>query len=141
MGLNFKNSVLNSKNEIIHFSNYKKIYTLVVKPDFGCSTKQIYSKIKKFNKPEFNKPSKKMFDLEFLKKKDNSLEKIALNNYPRLRTIKSFLENISGTAFVRMTGSGSAFVTYFNSKKRCDNAKREFSRRYKNYWCISSKTI
>ena len=141
LGLNFKNSVLNSKNEIIHFSNYKKIYTLIVKPDFGCSTKQIYSKIKKFNKPEFNKPSKKMFDLEFLKKKDNSLEKIALNNYPRLRTIKSFLENISGTAFVRMTGSGSAFVTYFNSKKRCDNAKREFNRRYRNYWCISSKTI
>ena len=27
------------------------------------------------------------------------------------------------------------------SKERCDNAKKQFNKEYKNYWCISSKTI
>ena len=70
----------------------------------------------------------------------NSLEPIAFSKYPKLRA-KSFLENLSKPAFVRMTGSGSAMVAYFNSKQRCENAKKQFKRKYKNYWCISSKTI
>ena len=40
-----------------------------------------------------------------------------------------------------MTGSGSAMVAYFQSKERCDNAKKQFNKKYKNYWCIASKTI
>ena len=40
-----------------------------------------------------------------------------------------------------MTGSGSALVAYYQSKKRCENAKKKFNKKYKNYWCIASKTI
>ena len=72
---------------------------------------------------------------------NNSLEQIVLSKYSKLRKIKSFLEGLPGILFVRMTGSGSAFVAYFNSKKRCQNAKKQFVKKYKNYWCISSKTI
>ena len=61
LGLNLKNSILNSKNEIKYFPKCKKIHTLVVKPNFGCSTKEIFSKVKKFNKPKLNKPNRKMF--------------------------------------------------------------------------------
>ena len=82
-----------------------------------------------------------MFNLDYLKKMNNSLEPIAFSKYPKLRALKSFLENLSKPAFVRMTGSGSAMVAYFNSKHRCENAKKQFKRKYKNYWCISSKTI
>ena len=49
----------------------KKIYTLIVKPNFGCSTKKIYSKVKKFSKPKFNIASKHMFNIKFLKKMKN----------------------------------------------------------------------
>jgi len=141
LGINSRNSILNSKNEIKNFSNCKKFYTLIVKPNFGCSTKEMYSKVRKFNKPKMNHPKKKMFNLEYLKKMNNSLEPIVFLKYPKLRAIKSFLENLSKPAFVRMTGSGSAMVAYFNSKQRCENAKKQFRRKYKNYWCISSKTI
>ena len=41
-----------------------KFYTLVVKPNFGCSTKYIYSKVKIFSKPQFNSPQSKMFRCE-----------------------------------------------------------------------------
>ena len=141
LGLNFKNSILNSNNQIRHFSNYKKIYVLIVKPNFGCSTKYVYSKVKKFSKPKFNNPKKKFFNLNYLKKMKNSLEPIVLAKFSKLRAIKFFLENLSTPVFVRMTGSGSAIVAYFQTKQRCYKAKEMFNRKFKNYWCIASKTI
>ena len=141
LGLNSTNSILTMKNKIKIFNNCKKFYTLIVKPDFGCSTKYIYSKVEQFNKPEFSRPNKKMFNFNYLKKKNNSLESIVLDKYPKLRKIKLYLENLSESIFVRMTGSGSALVAYFQSKERCEYAKKQFNKEYKNYWCIASKTI
>ena len=71
----------------------------------------------------------------------NSLEPIAFLKYPKLKKIKSYLENLSKPLFVRMTGSGSAIVAYFQTKKRCERAKKRFIQKYKNIWCIASKTI
>ena len=139
--LNSTNSFLTGSKKVKRFYNCKKFYSLIVKPHFGCSTKEIYSKVKKFNKPKFDNPNPKMFNLNYLKKVENSLEPIALSKYSKLRRIKSFLENLSKPSFVRMTGSGSALVAYFQSKQRCENAKKMFNKKYKNYWCISSKTI
>ena len=141
LGLNSTNSILNARNEIKRFKNYKKLYTLIVKPNFGCSTKAIYSKVRKFSKPKFNKPNKNMFNFNYLKKMNNSLETIAFSKHVKLRKIKLFLEDLSIPNVVRMSGSGSAIVAYFQSKEGCDKAKKLFSKKYKNYWCISSKTI
>ncbi len=82
-----------------------------------------------------------MFNFKFIKKLKNSLEPIALSRYPQLRKIKLDLEKLTNLGFVRMTGSGSAFVAYFQSKETCDYAKKQFNKKYKNYWCIASKTI
>ncbi len=141
LGLNHKSKILNSRNEIKYFNNVKKIYPLIVKPNFGCSTKDIYSKIRKFDKAKFKKGAKKMFDINFLKDMKNSLETIAFLKYPRLKNMKLYLENSLNPVFVRMTGSGSALVAYFQTKKRCKLAKKRFIQKYKNIWCIASKTI
>ncbi len=141
LGLNSNHSILYSRNKIKYFSKIKRFYVLIVKPNFGCSTKYIYSKVKKIQKAKLKKPTKRMFNFDYLKKMNNSLELIAISKYYKLRSIKLFLENLSKTVFVRMTGSGSAFVAYFQSKEECDNAKKEFNKKHKNYWCISSKTI
>ena len=141
LGLNSTITILKSNNQIKEFKNCKKFYVLIVKPSFGCSTKEIYSGVKKFTKPRFNKPSKKMFSFENLKKLNNSLEAISLSKFPKLKNIKHFLEKSSNKSFVRMTGSGSAIVAYFKSKKLCDDVKKKFSRKYKNCWCKVAKTI
>ena len=141
LGLNSMNSILTAKNELKLFKKKERFYTLIVKPNFGCSTKKIYSKVKKFTKPKFNKPSKNMFDLNYLKKMSNSLEQIAFSEYSKLKSIKIYLESLSKPFFVRMTGSGSALVAYFQSKESCLNAKKIVNKKYKNYWCIASKTI
>ena len=141
LGLKSKNCIMNKKNEVKYFINYKKFHVLIVKPNFGCSTKEVYSNVEKFNTPKFDKPSKKMFNLDYLKNLSNSLEPIVFAKYNKLNVIKLFLENLSVTKFVRMTGSGSAIVAYFQSKEKCDKAKKQFNKKFKNYWCISSKTI
>ena len=141
LGLNSTFTILKSNNQIKEFKNCKKFYVLIVKPSFGCSTKEIYSGVKKFTKPRFNKPSKKMFSFDNLKKLNNSLEAISLSKFPKLKNIKYFLEKSSNKSFVRMTGSGSAIVAYFKSKKLCDDVKKKFSRKYKNCWCKVAKTI
>ena len=141
LGMSNTNTILTSKNEIRTFKNCRKLFTLIVKPNFGCSTKYIYSKVRKLDKAKFLNPKKKMFNIESLKKRKNSLEKIVLNKYPKLKKIKKYLERLEDPIFVRMTGSGSALVSYYYSKKQCNEARKKFKKDYKKYWCISSKTI
>ena len=141
LGLKQKSAILTSNNKIKYFNNIKKFYVLIIKPNFGCSTKDIYSGVKKFHKPDLNRPMKKMFNFDYLKKMNNNLETIAFSKYPKLKILKLYLENSLDPVFVRMTGSGSVLAAYFQSKKRCELAKKRFNKKYKNYWCIVSKTI
>jgi len=141
LGIKQSNCIMNLENKIKYFHNYRKLHTLIIKPNFGCSTKDIYSKVRRFDRAKFQKPNKKMFNLDFLIKMNNSLESIAFSKYPKLKSIKFYLQNSLNPVFVRMTGSGSALVAYYKSKERCENARKKFSKKYKNYWCIASKTI
>ena len=141
LGLDSTNSILTSKKKIKRYKNCKKLFTLVVKPSFGCSTKEIYSYVKKFDKAKFFNPKKKMFNLGYLRKTNNSLENIASKKYPVLSKLKSYLNNLEKPIFVRMSGSGSAFIAYYASKRQCDMAQKQFNKDHKKYWCISSKTI
>ena len=141
LGLNSMNSILTAKNELKLFKTKERFYTLIVKPNFGCSTKYIFSKVKKFDKLKLSRPKKSMFDLNNLKKMNNGLEPIAFSKYPKLKKIKLDLEKSSKLEFVRMTGSGSALVAYFKSKEKSELAKKRFIKKHKNYWCITSKTI
>jgi len=141
LGVDPKKGILTSNNYIKRFSNYNKFYVLLVKPDFGCSTKTIYSGVKKFTRSKYDKPKKTMFSQKYLIDQKNALENIAFLKYPKLKKIKLFLENLKKPLFVRMTGSGSVLVAYFHSKKDCDMAKVHFKRKFKNYWCNTSKTL
>ncbi len=141
LGINFSNCILSSKNKIKKFYTYPKYFSLLVKPNFGCSTKKIYSNVKKFSKSRFNHPKKNMFGSKYLIDQRNALEEIVLKKHPKLKKIKSFLEGVNNPLFVRMTGSGSTLIAYYNSLKNSKLAKAKFRRKYKNYWCIVSKTI
>ena len=141
LGINFSSSILKSNNKIKKFTKCPKYNTLLVKPNFGCSTKKIYSGVRKFTKPNLNYPKKQMFSSNYLIQQVNALEKIAFLKYPRLKNIKLFLKNLNSPLFVRMTGSGSAICAYYQYSKDCKLAKIQFKRKFKNYWCNVSKTI
>ena len=142
LGIKPANTILTSDSKIKKYKKKLNIHTLVVKPNFGCSTKDIYSKVRKFSKPQFNSPKQSMFKMNHLKTLKNDLEEIAFKKYPELKKIKSYLLTISNTSFVRMSGSGSSIVAYFQSKKTCAKAYRQFKGKFNSrYWCIVSKTI
>ena len=141
LGIDFSSCILSSNNKIKKFYGCPKYFPLLVMPNFGCSTKKVYSGVRKFTKSEFSQPKKYMFYSKYLINQKNALEQITLKKYPKLKKIKSFLEGTNNPIFVRMTGSGSTMIAYYNSLKNCKLAKAEFRRKYKNYWCITSKTI
>ena len=142
IGMQNKTSILYSNGKIKSLNNKNlKFYTLSVRPNFGCSTKSIYRKVKNFSRPIFKKNNKLNFNNKFLSNIKNDLEIPAFHQYPALKKIKIFLEKVDKVLFVRMTGSGSTIVGYFNSKKTALNAKKILKKNYKSYLCILSKTI
>jgi 4-diphosphocytidyl-2-C-methyl-D-erythritol kinase len=141
LGIKPKSAILSSNSKIKKFLKTPNFNILLVRPNFGCSTRKIYSGVKKFSKSQFNDPKKNMMNLKSLLKYENDLEKVAFSKYPKLKILKSFLENLNKPLFVRMTGSGSVMVAYYQKKQDCELAKVRFKRKFKNYWCNTSKTI
>ncbi len=141
LGLERKNTILFKNQKINRVNSKINLYVLIVKANVGCSTKDIYSKVKKYSKSQLSKRSKFFFKTDYIIKLNNDLEKIVFNKYPKIKKLKNFLSSLPGVTFTRMTGSGSALVAYFKSKKAANEAKRIFRRKYKNYWYIISKTI
>ncbi len=141
LGIIESSCVLSSNGGIKKINDTPKYYATLVKPNFGCSTKKIYSAVQKYTKPKYINPKKKMFEAKYLINQQNALQAIAFKKYSKLKKIKVFLENINNPLFVRMTGSGSTIVAYYNSLKSCKLAKTKFKRKYKNYWCVTAKTI
>ena len=141
LGINPTSTILSSNGAVKRFLKTSSFYTLLVRPNFGCSTKKIYSGVKKFSKPVLNNPNKNMLNLRLLLKYENALEKIAFSKYQNLEKLKLFLEKLNQPLFVRMTGSGSVLVAYYQRKRDCELAKVKFKRKFRNYWCNTSKTI
>ena len=140
LGLDRKNSILASNKKLKKFKTKIGLFVVLMKPKKGCSTKEIYRRVKKFSKKRI-KISSKIFNVDSLKTEKNDLEEPAFNLYPNLRKLKIFLSNTDQVKFVRMTGSGSTIVAYFSNKKSAINALKLAKKNFKNYWSILSKTI
>jgi len=141
IGLQKKTSILYGNGNIKYLNNKINLYTLLVRPSFGCSTKTIYNNVKFFSKPVFKKNKRIVIDYNFLANLRNDLEEPAFRKYPKLKKIKVFIEKLDKILFANMTGSGSTIVGYFMTKKTALNAIKILKKKYKNYWCILSKTI
>ena len=139
LGLYESPMILQGQN-ISKINKKLNFHLLIIKPNFGCSTKMIYAKHKGFSKSLFNK-SNKIDRQDLLKVSSNDLERAAFNKYPILRKIKSYLQNLDNIYFANMTGSGSTIIGYFLTKNAAIKAQKKLKNKYKNYWCIYSKTI
>ena len=134
-------SIIFTKDKVIRLKKKINLYLVILKPNFGCSTKKIYSKVKIYSKSNLNRLKKKYRNLKYLKNLNNDLEKVAINLYPKLYIYKEYMLKLPMVSFVRMTGSGSSIIGYFTSKKASINASKILKKKFKNYLCISSKTI
>ena len=141
LGLEKKNSILFKNKKIGRLNKKIDFHVLIVMANEGCSTKYIFSKVKKYSKALYFNINKRFFDTNYLIQSNNDLENVVFKKYSKIKNLKYFLSSLPNIVFTRMTGSGSAIVAYFKSKKAANNAARIFRRKYKNYWYIVSKTI
>ena len=141
LGIKPKSIVLFSNKKLVKIKKKLNFHILIVKPNFGCSTQEIYSRVKIFSKPQFNSLKKTILNKKKLFILKNDLEKVAYKRYPVLLKIKLFLLKLPNIKFARMSGSGSSMVAYFDSKKAADIGAKIFKEKFNSYWCIKSKTI
>ena len=141
LGMQSKTSILYGNGNLKNIKQNINLHTLLVMPNFGCSTKNIYKNVKTFSKAIFKFNKRIIINYKLLSYLVNDLEEPAFKKYPILKKIKIFMEKLDKILFVNMTGSGSTIIGYFISKKATLNAIKILKKKYKNYWCISSRTI
>jgi len=141
LGLNNKPKILFSNGKTKEIKKSIKYSVLLVKPSYGCSTKNIYSINKTFSKKQYNLNKNIKITDNMLVKSKNDLEVGAFKKYPRLKALKNKLLENQKAEFVRMTGSGSTLVVYFKSQVSAKNAFKIYKRKLNNCWCFLSKII
>ena len=92
LGLYESPMILQGQN-ISKINKKLNFHLLIIKPNFGCSTKMIYAKHKGFSKSLFHK-SNNINRQDLLKVSNNDLERAAFNRHPILGKIKSYLQNL-----------------------------------------------
>ena len=131
-------------DRIMKYRKDHKLYFVLVLPDFKCSTKEIYAKVKNYSRPSLiNFSEIKSTDkfISLIAKEKNDLEKIVNSKSSKLKKIKSFLSIQKDCFFARMTGSGSACFAMFKSEKSANLCLKTVKRKFPNYWSVATKTI
>ena len=149
ISLNERNTLFTGKNrKIIRINRRFAFNILIVYPNIICSTKKIYEKLylknKKiifaYNQSKFSRISGKKL-IDFLKKENNDLETTVIKYHPQVKKIIDFIKFQKGCNFSRITGSGSACIGIFSSKKNAIYTQKLIKLKYPKYWCVVSKTI
>ena len=129
------------------YRKYKKNFTLnfvLVYPNIKCSTKNIYSKVKKYNyssKTDFSRIGSKDRFIYLIKRENNDLQKIVTSEFVILKRLLNFISIQQGCYFSRMTGSGSVCFGIFKSKKSAILGLKRIKKKFPKYWCQIAKTI
>ena len=64
----------------------------------------------------------------------NDFEKIISIKQPQFSSLMKYLNNLEGSIFSRLTGSGSCIFSAFEEKSFAEKAKLKISRDYKELW-------
>ncbi len=129
---------------IIELNRKHNFYFVLIQPNFKCSTKKIYSKVKKFSKKvRFNKIlfKNRVKFLEYLCKSRNDLQFIVERKHPIMKKLLTDIKNKKGCQISRMTGSGSVCYGLFSNKIVAKNALNKLKRIYPKFWFKLAKTV
>ena len=140
----YNHSFQKSLKEIKNFRKSYVFYFLLVYPNIKNSTKEVYSKVKKFNLPLKIDPSKiisKEKYNEFLINEANDLQKIIEKKHKKIQIILNLIKTQKNCLFSRMTGSGSVCFGTFSNRKSASIAVKVLKKKFPNDWCVLTKSI
>ena len=114
----YKQGFLSNLKIITHFQK-KKLFFILIKPNIRCSTREIYSKVRKYSKKRLlvhNKINTKNKFISVLSQENNDLQSIVEKKYPLIKKLLIAIRNEEGCCFSRMTGSGSVCYGLFKDQ-------------------------
>jgi len=130
--------------KISKFKKKYKFYFLLVYPNIKSSTKEVYSKVKKFNLPLRIDPSQILLKdkyQKFLINEANDLQKIVEKKHKKIQSILNVIKSQKNCLFSRMTGSGSVCYGTFSNRKAASFGVKVLKKKFPNYWCVLTKSI
>ena len=139
----YKQGFLSNLKTITHFQK-KKLFFILIKPNIRCSTKEIYSKVRKYSKKQLlaqNKIKTKNKFISILSQENNDLQSIVEQKYPLIKKLLLAIRNEKGCCFSRMTGSGSVCYGLFKDQIAAKKALNKLKIKFPKFWFSFAKTV
>jgi len=122
----------------------QKLFFLLSRPNIICSTKEIYSKVKKYSKKKkfnFQKMNNKKGFINYILEQNNELQSIVEEEYPSIKILLKDINTEKGCYFSRMSGSGSVCYGLFNNESNAKKALNKIKTKHPKFWFSIAKTV
>ena len=139
----YKQGFLSNLKTITHFQK-KKLFFILIKPNIRCSTREIYSKVRKYSKKQLlaqNKINTKNKFISILSQENNDLQSIVEEKYPLIKKLLLAIRNEKGCCFSRITGSGSVCYGLFKDQITAKKALNKLKIKFPKFWFSFAKTV
>ena len=139
----YKQGFLSNLKNITYFRK-KKLFFILVKPNIRCSTKEIYSKVRKYSKKQLlaqNKINTKNKFISILSHENNDLQSIVEKKYPIIKKLLIAIKDEKGCCFSRMTGSGSVCYGLFKDQITAKKALNKLKIKFPKFWFSFAITV
>tara|TARA_B110000967_G_scaffold205585_1_gene250429 strand:+ start:765 stop:1601 length:837 start_codon:yes stop_codon:yes gene_type:complete len=140
----FSHSFQKNLKKILKFKKKYNFYFVLVYPNIDSSTKEVYSKVKRFNLPlkrDLSKIETKDKYVKFIKNETNDLQKIVEIKNKKIKKILDIIKLQKNCLFSRMTGSGSVCFGVFFNIKSAKQGLIKIQKKLPNCWCVLTKSI
>tara|TARA_B100001059_G_C17745711_1_gene534181 strand:+ start:392 stop:1228 length:837 start_codon:yes stop_codon:yes gene_type:complete len=140
----YKQGFLKNTSSVINIGKKHKLFFVLIKPKIKCSTKEIYSKVKKYSKKRLfnvNEINTKNKFINLLSKSSNDLQSVVEKKYPTIKKLLKDIGNEEGCCFSRMTGSGSVCYGLFEDENVAKKALNKLKIKYPTFWFSFAKTV
>ena len=140
----YKQGFLKNLRSIIDLKKKQKLFFVLIQPHVKCSTKEIYSNVRKYSKKKSLKKNlinTKYNFISHVSRGSNELQSIVEKKYPIVKRLLMNIRNEKGCHFSRMTGSGSVCYGLFNNKPQAKKALNNLRIKYPKFWSSIAKTV
>mgnify|MGYP000185423151 CR=1 FL=1 len=140
----YNQGYLKNLQTVVKLRRKYKLYFILAHPMIKCSTRKIFSKVKKYSKK--GNFSQKNFNslnkfINYLAKSKNDLQSIVEKKHPIIRNLLRDIYNKEGCYLSRLTGSGSGCYGLFPDQKCSKVALKVLRKKYPKFWFSIAKTI
>ena len=129
---------------VVKFRTKHQLYFLIAYPRIKCSTKEVYSKVKKYHVAEkflISDLRIKSKFINYIKNSKNDLQSIVEKKHPLIKKLIIAIRNEEGCCFSRMTGSGSVCYGLFKDQIGAKKALNKLKIKFPKFWFSFAKTV